>query len=524
MIATCRADAPVPRSSSWAPGFDGRKLVWMLAIAWVTVILSVRRIAESDLWYHLSNARQLLESGSFPTIDRYTFTAAGAPLVDHEWLSELVYYAAYQGWAHRGLLAVYGALLVASYGAVFALAHRRGAGRAEAGIVTIFAVALGSYSFGPRMMHFGWLCLVVLMYLLERCERRPESFWLLPLLFMIWINLHGSWIFGFAVLAATLADGWRSAEWGNIVATRWSKTHRWHALGATVASAVALLFNPYGWKLVWYPFDLRVRQAPALRAIVEWQSVDFHSGYGKLALVMLLGVLVTAWLSREKWRLRDALLVLFAVWASMTYVRFLGFAALVLVPIIAPRVPLLHARRVEQDRRLLNYALAAALAFAIIKSVPSEKEIDDHIGRQFPRAALDFMRVNRIEGRLFHLYDFGGFIEWYAPHLKTFADGRTDIFVYSGIMQDYLKAIEINQSLEILDKYRIDYVLYTTGGRLSYLLEHSAGWRTVYRDEVAHLFARVEKGDAAGDDASLTEARHSGRSGDMASTRRLISR
>lgn len=175
---------PVPQSRRLL-AIDGRALAWFLVITWVIVILAVRRIAESDLWYHLSNARQIVLTRAVPVVDLYTFTAVGAPAIDHEWLSELVYYAAHQGWGQGGLLVVYAALLVASYGGVFALALRRGAGRADAALVTVFAVALGSYSFGPRMMHFGWLCLVALMYVLDQCERKPRLLWLLPPLFAL---------------------------------------------------------------------------------------------------------------------------------------------------------------------------------------------------------------------------------------------------------------------------------------------------------------------------------------------------
>jgi hypothetical protein len=101
------------------------------------------------------------------------------------------------------------------------------------------------------------------------------------------------------------------------------------------------------------------------------------------------------------------------------------------------------------------------------------------------------MQQNQISGRLFHFYDYGGYIEWNAPAIKTFADGRADIFIYNGVFDDYLKVNRIEQPLELLDKYRIDYVLFPIDKHLCYVLDRSAEWRTIYEDKVAKLYARA---------------------------------
>jgi hypothetical protein len=75
--------------------------------------------------------------------------------------------------------------------------------------------------------------------------------------------------------------------------------------------------------------------------------------------------------------------------------------------------------------------------------------------------------------------------------VKTFADGRADVFIYNGVFEDYLKVNGIEKPLELLDKYRIDYVLFPVDKHLCYVLDHSAGWRTIYRDKVAKLYGRV---------------------------------
>ena len=272
-------------------------IVWFSIAALEISFLAGHCIEHSDIWFHLWNARQVLTSHTFLRADLYTFTTVGAPLLDHQWLSELAYYLAFRAWGLHGLLAVYLVVLWLIFGAVYYLALRRGANFGDAALVTMAAVALGSYSFGPRTHQFGWLCLTVLLLVLERFQRIGKSLWVLPPLFALWINLHGSWVFGFVVIAIYIVSGLVEGQWNNVVAERWTHAQIRQLLVVFGASAVALLANPYGYKLVFYPFDLQLRQKAVLDSMAEWQSVDFHVGWGKLAMFMVLSLLAAAWFS-----------------------------------------------------------------------------------------------------------------------------------------------------------------------------------------------------------------------------------
>ena len=466
-------------------------VLWFSLVALEISVLAYMRIAEADIWFHLRNAQELLTRHSFLRADSYTFTTAGAPLLNFEWLSELPYYFAFQAWGLRGLLAVYLVVLWLVFAAVYYLAVRRGANFGDAALVTMAGVVLGCYSFGPRMLHFGWLCLVLVLLVLERFQRTGKGLWVLPPLFALWINLHGSWVFGFGVMGIYVISGLVEGQWNNVEAKRWTPDQLRKLLLVFAASAVALLANPYGYKLVWYPFELLSRQQAVRDNMIEWQSVDFHSGWGKLAMFMILALLGAAWFSRKTWKLSDILLATFAVWAALNHLRFLLFAAILLVPILAPRLSLFPPYDATKDKPWLNLAITAAIAAIIVGSYPSAAQLQDRIDSVFPRDALSFMQQKQITGRLFNSYDFGGYIEFYAPGIKTFADGRTDIFAYNGVLDDYLKINTIERPLELLDKYKIDYVLFPVDKHLSYLLDHSAGWHTIYEDKAVKLYQRA---------------------------------
>ena len=87
-----------------------------------------------------------------------------------------------------------------------------------------------------------------------------------------------------------------------VVAERWTPVQFRELVVASAVSAVALLINPYGYKLVWYPAELLSHQRLIVDKMAEWQSVDFHTLWGKLALFMILGLLSAAWFSPEPWK------------------------------------------------------------------------------------------------------------------------------------------------------------------------------------------------------------------------------
>ena len=87
-------------------------------------------------------------------------------------------------------------------------------------------------------------------------------------------------------------------------------------------------------------------------------------------------------------------------------------------------------------------------------------------------------------------YGWGGYLIWHAPQIKTFIDGRADLFVYNGIFDDYLKIVRIEETFELLDRHRIQYALLERHGPLPYVLGHSACWREIYNDPQSVIFER----------------------------------
>ncbi len=131
----------------------------------------------------------------------------------------------------------------------------------------------------------------------------------------------------------------------------------------TSGAIVPVLFvNPYGYKGVFYPFDLAFRQKLNVSHVVEWASVNFHEPRGKIVFALVLTLVLLALAGRRQWKLAEVGLVGFGLYMSLTYVRFLFPAAILIAPILARQMEFMPAYNRKADKSWVNALFSAALA------------------------------------------------------------------------------------------------------------------------------------------------------------------
>ena len=485
------------RRTSWAVNAFSFPVMCMFLLAAVTFAYAPRGmgLGEPDIWWRLRTASDFLQYHSFTRVDVYSFTAAALPWIDFEWLSDLLFFLVFKTFGLPGILAVYTLTAVLIFAGVYYRSCLAGADCKNAAVATLAGICVGTVGLAPRPLLFGWLCLIGVLLVLDRFRRTGTGLWLLPPLFLIWINLHGSWVYGMVVLVLTIASGLIQGEWGLVVSQRWSLQELKELMLASAASVAALFINPFGYKAVMFPLAF-LRMQGFMQYVEYWRPVDFNTWNGKLAMGMILAVAMAALVSRRRWRLDEVLLTAFALWSGLSHVRLLDFTAVILVPILAPRLYLFAPYDRGLDKPWLNAGIMLAVVAGVVFFFPSATQLQQRVDNEYPIAALKYLREHNVTGRVFHPAEFGGFIEWNAPEMKSFVDGRT-VFVENGTFDDCFSALTIREPFKVLDKYRIDYVLLEPTWPLTYLLQHSQSWRAVYSDNVAVLFERIIKQEGA---------------------------
>jgi len=473
--------------------FEAVSFPVVLTLILLTVLFALCRggIADPDIWWHLHNAEYLVQHHSLPRADMYSFTVAGHPWINHAWVAELPYYLAWRTFGLAGINLMMFFVLALIFLGVLHLCYRETRHFKASIVAACFAVFLGSVSFGPRTILFGYLCLVLLLIIIQRFRQNGRGpVWGIPVLFCVWVNTHGSWLIGLIIFTIVIASGFVAGEWGFIAAEPWTRSQRKKVLITWSATLAALFVNPFGARLVFYPFDLAFRQRLNIEHVAEWVSVNFHDTRGKIVFVLLAIMLLAAILRPRRWTLAEFGVVLFALYSGLTYVRFLFLLSIVVAPVLAKAFEFVPRYRREMDTPGINAVVMLMLIGGVAHYWPREPQLQALVADQYPVQAVAYLQNHTPTGPMLNFYLWGGYMNWREPTGKIFVDSRVDIFEYSGVLKDYLDLLALDDPQRILSRYNIHYVLFPPGEPLTYVLLHDPNWRVLYSDRISVLLER----------------------------------
>ncbi len=485
-----------------------RLFIALFAIALFT--MAVRETLDPDMWWHLRTGEYILQNG-IPAQDVFTFTVPQNAWVTHEWLSQLIMWLVYLAGGLPGLILFFAALIALTYWLLYLAC----AGRPYlAAFVVLLAAITSAIVWGVRPQIFNLLLTAVFILIVERVKEgqwRLRALWWLPLLTLVWANLHSGYLLG-VVLLGTYAVGDAAQRWlaaptertlGKTATSAGSVQAVTHLFAVTFSSFVAAAVNPSGIELWIYPF-LTLGSGPMQAYIQEWLSPDFHQTYfWPFAAMLALGVL--GWVfQKERPTLTDLLLFMGTGAAGLLSARHIPLFAIVAAPILArswlsvARGSLLElvaeGKPTEQPAKplfvMINWLLlVAALGTAVFWSASKISSNEAAIAARYPAAAVDYLEASGLaQARGFNSYNWGGYLIWRG--VPVFIDGRADVYGDPFLLY-YRRTFDVHPDWqEPLDAYDVDYVLMENGSPLTAVLIASRGWALAYADDIAQIFVR----------------------------------
>jgi hypothetical protein len=401
-----------------------------MSIGMLFVVVAARALvleAQADTYWALRAGQDIWATGRVPRLDTYSFTAAGLPWPDHEWLWQAIVYGLHRAGGMPLLALGVGALVI---GAVV-LVYRLMVGDASARFgILLPAISLASFVWVLRPQVATLLFLILLVWMLAR-----ERFVLLPALFCLWANVHGGVVLGGLLLGVALVTALVRARL-RLDPTE-ARRARWLAVMLGLC-ALATAATPMGFGIFRFVLESEGRLRDA--QITEWlptlPGLSIGGAFWIFALVYV-GLLARRWRT-----LRDASWADWVVVACATALLPLAFRSqrhigpfLLLAPAAASRLlgPDFRWRRApatpapaSADHPGLNLALLGILAAgaAVAVGVSWSRPAEILGWRPLPRGALDAVRA--CPGRLYNHYNQGGYLIWLAPETKVFIDNRQD--------------------------------------------------------------------------------------------------
>ncbi|MEX0717996.1 MAG: hypothetical protein WD066_15485 [Planctomycetaceae bacterium] len=509
-------------------------LRWPRSVAGATFVIGViflltshRPLWHTDVWGHLSYGRWIVEHGALPQTEPFMPLAEGVRFVDTAWLSQVLGYLGYRAFGPSALQFLYAAGVALAAGCLM-WAVRRRTGSVIWGTVAVLAFLVVDWQqLVVARPQIGALACFTALFAIVVAKRPSRADWfVVPALFAVWANLHGSFPVGLGLLAACCAGRAfdvfrRTRRPGAMLHDR--KARRLFVL--LELAAVAALVNPYGLGL--YVEVFAFSNSPNLASLLDWEPLTLRMHQGRIAAAMALALVFLYRMTPRRIAAAEVLLLVglgaAALWAS----RFLAWWA----PVAAYYATIhaaacwRHARSVaaardadlSNDDELPDEAASSPRtgkwavvtlglawicfgysSFGLTVLHGDTLPLAMRVGARTPLAAVDYLLANRDDipaGMVFNTYEWGDYLLWAG-------NGEIPVFVASHahllpteIWQQYLAVSNRGAAWEeILARHGVDSVLIDRHRQaaLAASLEEHEDWRLSYSDGVASLFVRRE--------------------------------
>ena len=454
-----------------------------LILLTTTMVRSRLLLADGDTFWHLVVGEQIIRDHSFPVVDQYSGTRAGAPWIAKEWLSQVILYWAYSTAGWRGLALFTATIAALSYSILFAWLCRR-IEPIVALTMTVVTYSLGMGSLLARPQIFFYLLLVLCACgLVGAVEKKATPWWLVPLV-AIWANLHASFPIALVLGALFTLEAVASAAPDERARTalKWTLV----LLGSLAATGL----TPYGYGPLLVSFKLV--DSKGINAIDEWGPIGFDlmGVYGAAFIAGSLAIVIAA---RAGWTRAAPIVLCGALMAR--HVRFfplfgIASASALATPIarLFPRFARRPSAPSEATRKIAIAALGAACLAAVLALSFGPKPVP--APGMAPAAALEAAERLHLFGPVFNDYSFGGFLIFNG--VKPFIDSRAELYL-DGLFEKTRQA-ELGKSdaafLSLLDEYHVAWALLAHDSEGAVKLRSSKEWIEKYEDDTASVFVK----------------------------------
>jgi hypothetical protein len=373
-------------------------------------------------------------------------------------------------------------------------------------LVSILATATSSTHWLARPHAFSLVLTVIWCHCLDRFQcKNARTLIYLPLLMLVWVNLHGGYFFGLILLGFYLI--------GNVVYSFVGRPDQLQQYRIKAKSLLLVLFttvgvcviNPYGIEILWFPIRVTSDRF-VMDRVTEFMSPNFHEVLPfKYMLLAAIGMLA---LSRFPLNLIDAALITLVSYMALYSARHVSLFAIVAAPLllragesIIDRFPVPFSQFYRNRNRNLTaieanlngYVWPTIGTFIILGLVLTgtlKHQFNDKI---FPVAAVEFLKKENITGNMFNNDEFGDYMIFTAwPNYLVFMDGRSDMYGEK-LGSAYLKLANVQPEWkDIISKFDISWIIFDTHSALTAVLRDQTDWQPIYSDQVATIFVKKD--------------------------------
>ncbi|MDO8515492.1 MAG: hypothetical protein Q7S14_03250 [bacterium] len=405
-------------------------------------------LVTADLGRHIKNGEFVFQNVKVLTTNFYSYTFPDFPVVNHHWLSGVIFYFLWKFSGFAGLQLFFIFISLVTFLIFFDLARRK-VGIEKAGLISLMMIPLLGERTEIRPEVFSALFAGLTFWLMSQ-KISPKK--LLPLLFLIqvfWVNTHVFFFLGPAIIGTFIFNNYKKV------------------ILALSTVIIASLINPFGLNGLLYPLGIFNNYAYQL---AENQSVTFLDNYGMqnpnlFIFKIIFAVLVISFIySIYKRKISLPVLFLAGGFSLMGYLQIRNFAlfGFFALPIIAINF---FALKYEISNIFITLGIFIVILFFILTGLVQKFPYWHEFGIGLEKnnvAALEFIGNNNM-GKIFNNYDIGGFLIYALyPKNKVFIDNRPAEYPGEFFTKTYIP-MQDDELIwkEQLNKYKFDSIIFS---------------------------------------------------------------
>ena len=472
-------------------------------------------VAIPEVWVHLRTGGWILQNHSIPQKGLFS-QDPNLPWIDSSWLFDVLLAAVYRLVGLRAIPILLMLLKVALAVVTFCLAR---VGRANFWAAVVLS-AVAQYVIPglqplPYVLSIGFFAVELRLLLRSRQTGVTRNLFWLPVLFVLWANLHLQFVAGLALLAlfviAVLLENMLRAHRGSWLHERVLPLDLKQVGIASLLSLLATLANPYTVHLfpAAYP---SLYSSVAFEHFIEMRAMSFRRPQDYVLMLLVMAAFLA--LGRLRSLLPFELMALMAAAAvGFRIERDAWLVVLAATGVIASVLALKRDEVEPLDRANLDRAnldrtnlvstvhsperiwaavLTAAVLLIAALRLPGPSSLMEKVSQGFPVKACNYVRENHLPQPLFNDYSWGSFLTWYLPEYPVAVDSRVELYG-DDVLSSYFDVVDGKQLLDASPMVaRAGTLLLqresAMAKALTTLPQLKAQYRLVYSDDVASVF------------------------------------
>jgi tetratricopeptide (TPR) repeat protein len=462
------------------------------------LLMAVEKVHNNDIWWHLKTGQWILETGTIPVTDPFTFTTPGAAWTPHYWLSDVLFAAVFDVSGMEGLILFKALIVAGAFFIIYRLMIGQGINLLPAVALVMLAVFIGHFRFLLRPHVFMFLLSAAFFGILSvgGSQRNLKLLWLLPLM-LLWVNLHGSFFLGLVLTGCLLAEKLLTTGYRRL--QRKDADAKWPAFLMLVFALLGgiTLLNPFGSNLLrWIITDFALKNIAYTFQVEEHMALTW--GAHPLFWSLMFATAVSFPLAYRRARLFHLLVFTATSFLAIRGVRFVALAAILQAPILGYNLQAL-LDSIPGQRWRSRFGLHAAIAILLLAvggTLIFKRSFADYTVHRFglginetrfPQAAVQFLSELNPEGNIYNSWPFGGYLIWELPERKIFLDGRY-LDAQLELMAQLSKMTEPEMDA-LFNRFDIrTAILSRKDQRLTAYLSRAEDFRLAYFDDTALLY------------------------------------